>query len=235
MNVKEVMAELEAMGNEQTKKVLMKHGALEPFFGVKVGDMKKIVKRVKKDHELSLALFETGNSDAMYLAGLIADENQITKEQLQDWAERAYWYYLSEWAVAAVTAESPHAHEMAMEWIESDEENICSAGWATLSSMVSTIDNADLDIKELDELLECVSKTIKYVPNRVRYTMNGFVIAVGAYIPELTDRAKEIGLLNGKVEVEMGGTACKVPSAPEYIDKSIKRGTHNKKRKVARC
>ncbi len=59
------------MGSEQTKKVFMRHGAREPFFGVKVGDMKKIVKRVKKNHELSLALYDTGNGDAMYLAGLM--------------------------------------------------------------------------------------------------------------------------------------------------------------------
>ncbi len=93
------MKELEAMGNEQTKKVLMKHGAKEPIFGVKVGDLKKIVKKVKKDHDLSLAIYNTGNSDAMYLAGLIADENQITKEQLQSWAEKANWYMISEYTV----------------------------------------------------------------------------------------------------------------------------------------
>jgi 3-methyladenine DNA glycosylase AlkD len=235
MTVNEVMAELEAMGNEQTKKVLTRHGAKEPFFGVKVGDLKKIVKRVKKDHELSLALYETGNSDAMYLAGLIADETKITKEQLQDWAEKAYWYYLSEYAVAAVTSESPYGHEMAMEWIEADEENIASAGWATLSGMVAIKSNEELDLKELDELLDCISKTIKYVPDRVRYTMNGFVIAVGTYVPELTERAKEVGQMNGKVEVNMGGTACKVPYAPEYIEKVEKKGTVGKKRKIARC
>lgn len=99
MTLNDVMKELEAMGNEQTKKVLMKHGAKEPIFGVKVGDLKKIVKKVKKDHDLSLAIYNTGNSDAMYLAGLIADENQITKEQLQSWAEKANWYMISEYTV----------------------------------------------------------------------------------------------------------------------------------------
>ena len=118
MTFNEVMTELEAMGNEQTKKVLTRHGAKEPFFGVKVGDLKKIVKKVKKNHELSLALYETGNSDAMYLAGLIADKNQITKVQLQDWAEKAYWYMICEYTVPWLTAESPYGHELAMEWIE---------------------------------------------------------------------------------------------------------------------
>ena len=91
LTVEEVMSSLEQMGSEQTKKVLTKHGAREPFYGVKVGDLKKIQKKVKKDYTLSKALFDTGNSDAMYLAGLIADEKLMTKSDLQSWAEKAYW------------------------------------------------------------------------------------------------------------------------------------------------
>lgn len=235
MHINEVMRGLEAMGSEQTKKVLSKHGAKEPFFGVKVGDLKKIVKKVKKDNELSLALYETGNSDAMYLAGLIADEDHITKAQLQDWAENAYWYMISEYTVPWVAAESQFGNELAMEWIESEEENIASTGWATLASLVATKKDDELNIDGLETLLDCVSNTIKYAPNRVRYTMNGFVIAVGSYVEELSDKAVEIGKKIGKVDVEMGGTACKVPSSPEYIEKAKNRGSIGKKRKSARC
>ena len=89
MTKEDVLKELESMGNENTKRTLMKHGAKEPFFGVKVGDMKKIVKKIKKDHELSLQLFDTGNSDAMYFAGLIADENKISKKDLESWVKKA--------------------------------------------------------------------------------------------------------------------------------------------------
>jgi hypothetical protein len=65
MDIDEVVGELEKMGNARTKKVLLKPGASEPFFGVKVGDLKKIVKTAKKERPL----YQTGNSDAMYLAG----------------------------------------------------------------------------------------------------------------------------------------------------------------------
>ena len=90
MTVNEVMKELKKYGNDQTKNVLSKHGAKEPFFGVKVGDMKPIVKKIKKDYKLALELYDTGNSDAMYFAGLIADENLISKKDLQKWVKNAY-------------------------------------------------------------------------------------------------------------------------------------------------
>ena len=106
MTKKEILKKLEKYGDEQTKKTLIKHGAKEPFFGVKVQDLKKILKKVKKNHNLSLELYATGNSDAMYLACLMADESQITEEQLEDWVGRAYWYYLSEYAVPWIAAET---------------------------------------------------------------------------------------------------------------------------------
>jgi 3-methyladenine DNA glycosylase AlkD len=235
MTLEEAMHELEKSGSGQTKKVLIRHGAKEPFFGVRVADLKKIVRMTKKDHKLALALYETGNSDAMYLAGLIADENRITREQLRDWAKNAYWYMLSDFTVAWVAAESPHGWELGLEWIDSGKEMIASCGWATLSGCLSIIQDEKLDKVKIGELLDRVVEEIHDAPNRVRYTMNGFVIATGSYVPELTGRASEAGTRIGKVHVDMGGTACKVPFATEYIKKVEDRGSIGKKKKVARC
>jgi len=235
MTSKEILKELAAFGNEGTKKILTKHGAKEPFFGVKVADLKKILKKTKKNHALSLELFETGNSDAMYLAGLMADETKMTKEELQHWAEQAYWYYLSEHAVAAVAAESEFGFQLAQKWIKSKKENIASSGWSTLTKHASITPDEELDIATYEKLLNQIPGQIHGAPNRVRYTMNGFVIAVGSYISSLTKKAQEIGEKIGKVEVEMGGTACKVPLATEYLEKMIAKDRVGKKRKVARC
>ena len=141
MTAQEVLAELETYGSEQTKNTLIKHGAKEPFFGVKVQDLKKVLKKTKKNHELSLDLYKTGNSDAMYLAGLMADEKQITKEQLNEWVNAAYWSYLSEYTVPWVASETDFGFELGLEWIKSDVETIAAAGWSTLSNYATT--NAD--------------------------------------------------------------------------------------------
>jgi len=235
MTLDEVMTELKSMGNEQQKHVFIKHGAKEPFYNVRVGDMKKIVKKIKKDHELSLQLYDTGNTDAMYMAGLIADETKITKEDLQKWVKGAYWYYISDYTVPWVAAESPYGMELALEWIESEEEFICSAGWATLSSMAIIKQDEDIDIEKFSELMDRAEKNVHTAQNRVRYSMNGFIIACGTSIKPLTDKALEIGSRIGKVDVNMGDTACKVPLASQYIDKTIKMGRWGKKKKTARC
>jgi len=184
---------------------------------------------------LALELYDTGNSDAMYFAGLIADENAITKAQLNDWVKKAYWYYLSEFTVPWIAADSPHGWDMAMKWIKSSKEGVAAAGWATFASILMTHDNETLDQARLSELLDQVESNIHDSQNRVRYAMNGFVIAVGGGMPALTAKAQEVGAAIGKVSVNVGDTACKVPLATDYIQKVIDKDRLGKKKKMARC
>ena len=152
MTYKEVMRELEKLGNAQTKKTWANHGAQEPFFGVKIGDMKPIQKKIKKDYELSIQLYNSGNADAMYFAGLIADEKKITKEDLQHWVEKANWSMISEYTVAWIAAESFYGWMLGMEWVDSPDPKIASSGWATLSSVVAIKPDAELNIQLLDKI-----------------------------------------------------------------------------------
>ena len=235
MSAKEIVAELKKLGDESTKKTLMNHGAREPLFGVKVEDLKKIQKRIKMDYALALELYATGNSDAMYLAGLIADDARMTKADLQTWVEKAYWPWLSEYTVPWVASSGPHGREMALKWIDAKSENIAAAGWATYRSLVSTREDAELDPAEIKKLLSRVEKTIHQQPSRVRSSMNGFIIAVGSYVKPLSELAIKTARAIGEVTVDMGGTACKVPFAPDSIKKVKDRGTLGKKRKSAKC
>ncbi len=235
MTADEVVDELKSLGSEATKRTLMKHGVKEPIFGAKVEDLKKIQKRIKVNYQLALDLYDTGISDAMYLAGLIADDSKMSKKDLQKWVKGAHWSMLSEYTVPWVACGGKFGHELALEWIESRSERIASAGWSTLSSLVAVKPDSELDLGELRTLLKRVETTIHQQPNRVRYCMNGFVIAVGGYVEPLLNEAKTVAKAIGKVSVDMGGTACKVPLALEYIGKIEERGSVGKKRKTAKC
>jgi len=235
MTANEILIELEKYGDAQTKKTLSKHGAREPFFGVKVGDLKKILKKTKKNHELSLELYRTGNSDAMYLAGLMADEHKITESQLDEWIDKAYWFYLSEFAVPWVASETDFGFDIGLKWTQSDQERIASAGWVTLAYYAGVNEDKDLDIQSYSQLLDKVVQEIHHSQNRVRFAMNGFVIAIAVFIKDLTDKANTVAGKIGKVSVDMNGTASKVPLATEYIQKAIEMGQVGKKRKTARC
>lgn len=235
MTAKEIVEELRPLGTEPYRKVLRNHGVPEPLFGVKIEDLKRIQKRIKKDYQLALDLYDTGIYDAMCLAGLVADDARMTKKDLHHWAQTATCPTISEYTVAWVAAEGPHGREMALEWIDSPKEHIAASGWCTLGSLVAITEDAQLDLAELKRLLERIQKTIHQQPNRVRYAMNCFVIALGCYVEPLTEAALQTAARIGEVAVDMDGTACKVPGAVDYIQKVKKRGTIGKKRKTAKC
>lgn len=234
--LKEVMDYLESKGVPNTVKIYKKHGATAgPLFGVKVSDLKPLQKKYKKNLDLSLALFETNNSDAMYLAALIADPKKMDKETLMKWVHQAWWYMIREYAVAWTISESNYAIEIINECIESDDDGVGSIGWAALNSYVSITPDEDMDMDYLRKRLKQVEETIHSKTNRVRYTMNGYVISLASYVPELNADAKATAKVIDKVEVFMGETSCKVPYAPEYILKVEARGRIGIKRKGAVC
>jgi len=235
MNAQTILDEIKPLGSESYKRVVMKHGVAEPCYGVKIGDLQKIVKRVKKDYQLALDLYETGIYDAMYLAGLIADDAKMTKKNLKDWLAKAYCRPLCGWTVAWVAAGSPHGWELSLSWIDSKKELTKVAGWATLGSIVSVVEDEKLDVEALRALLERVESSIHQQSDAVRYQMNAFVISAGSYVAPLTIMAIKVGKSIGPVTADLGDNDCKTPYSPEYIEKVRQRGSIGKKRKTAKC
>ncbi|QDU10004.1 DNA alkylation repair protein [Gimesia aquarii] len=233
--LKQVMTELKKKGNAQTRKTYARHGMPEDTFGVKIADLKLIAKKIKGNQALACELYETGNYDAMYLAGIVADGSQMTKKQLESWAKTATCATLSEYTVPGVASENPHAQALAMKWIRSKTESIASSGWNTYAGIIATTPDEDLDLEEIKSLLDRVAREVHQAPNKVRYTMNGFVIAVGSYVKPLLKKAKQVAKKVGVVPVDMGDTACKVPQALTYIEKIESAGRVGKKRKTIKC
>ena len=234
MTAKDIVAELKKLGNARSKQMWMTHGAQEPCLGVKVEDMKKIQKRVKTDYQLALDLYDTGIADAMYLAGLIADDAKMTKKDLQKWVQGATSDWVAEYTVPWVASSGPHGREMALKWIESKDASIASAGWQTYSSLVAIKQDAHLDLAEIKSLLQRVAKSIHQQPNRVKYVMNGFVIAVACHVKPLHKLAVDTAGGIGQIAVDLAG-ACTIPFAPDHIKKFEARSVIGKKRKSPKC
>jgi 3-methyladenine DNA glycosylase AlkD len=233
--VAQVLAELKKKGSEQTRKTYARHGIDIPMFGVSVADLKTIAKQIKGNQTLALELYGTGNYDAMYLAGMVADGSQMSKKQLEHWVKSTTCEALCGSTVPAVVVESPYARELALKWIDSKKAPIAVVGWATYSGIVATKPDDELELKEIEGLLDRVVAGVAKAPNKVRYMMNAFVIAVGGYVKPLLKAAKQAARDLGKVSVDMGDTACKVPLATEYIAKIESMGRVGKKRKTMKC
>jgi 3-methyladenine DNA glycosylase AlkD len=235
--VDSIMAELQKKGTDKNRKTYARHGmAPARLYGVSVADLKVIAKTIKKQQELACALMDTGNMDAMYLAGMVADGAKVTPAQLAKWVDLAGGLQMiSEYTIPWLTVEHPEGSALAVKWVASSKEHVATSGWCTYSGLVAITPDEKLDHAQIEKLLGKIRKEIHSAQNRVRHTMNNFVISVGTYVTPLSKHAKAVAAEIGNVSVDMGDTACKVPLATNSIEKAEAAGKLGQKRKTIRC
>ncbi|MED3995542.1 DNA alkylation repair protein [Peribacillus frigoritolerans] len=235
MNVEMVMQELEALGKERTKKMYISNGAHEPLFGVATGAMKPIVRKIKINQDLAEELYSTGNYDAMYFAGIIADPKAMTESDYDRWMDAAYFYMLSDYVVAVTLSESDIAQEVSDKWIASGEELRMSAGWSCYCWLLGNRKDVEFSESKISDMLDLVKNTIHESPERTKSAMNNFLSTVGiSYLP-LHEKAVETAKAIGIVEVKRDKKKSSFLNAYESIQKEIGRGRLGFKRKHVRC
>ena len=235
MNVEMVMQELEALGKERTKKMYISNGAHEPLFGVATGAMKPIVKKIKINQPLAEELYATGNYDAMYFAGIIADPKAMTESDYDRWIDTAYFYMLSDYVVAVTLSESDIAQEVADKWIASGEELRMSAGWSCYCWLLGNRPDVEFSESKISNMLDSVKNTIHDSPERTKSAMNNFLYTVGiSYLP-LQEKAVETAKAVGIVEVKRDNKKSSLLNAYESIQKEVDKGKIGFKRKHVRC
>ncbi|MGG0248706.1 DNA alkylation repair protein [Peribacillus frigoritolerans] len=235
MNVEMVMQELEALGKERTKKMYISNGAHEPLFGVATGAMKPIVRKIKINQDLAEELYSTGNYDAMYFAGIIADPKAMTESDYDRWMDAAYFYMLSDYVVAVTLSESDIAQEVSDKWIASDEELRMSAGWSCYCWLLGNRKDVEFSESKISDMLDLVKITIHESPERTKSAMNNFLSTVGiSYLP-LHEKAVETAKAIGNVEVKRDKKKSSFLNAYESIQKEVGRGRLGFKRKHVRC
>ncbi|MED4205424.1 DNA alkylation repair protein [Neobacillus mesonae] len=235
MNVEMVMQELEALGKERTKKMYISNGAHEPLFGVATGAMKPIAKKIKINQPLADELYATGNYDAMYFAGIIADPKAMTELDFDRWMDAAYFYMLSDYVVAVTLAEADIAQEVADKWIASGEELRMSAGWSCYCWLIGNRQDIEFSESKISKMLDRVKNTIHDSPERTKSAMNNFLYTVGiSYLPlheKAVETAKEVGL----VEIKRDKKKSSFLNAYESIQKEVDKGRLGFKRRYVRC
>ncbi|MCM3627756.1 DNA alkylation repair protein [Paenibacillus glycanilyticus] len=235
MILEEVMQELEGLGKERTKKIYQSNGAHEPLFGVATGEMKPIFRRIKHNQPLAEQLYATGNYDAMYFAGIIAEPKAMTEADFERWIGGAYFYMISDFVVAVTLAETDIAQEVSDKWIASGEELKMSAGWSCYCWLLGNRKDNEFSEEKIAGMLELVKNTIRDAPERAKYAMNNFLYTVAVSFKPLHDKAVEIASEVGPVEVGQGTKKSKLINASVNIEKFLARGQVGFKRKYVRC
>jgi 3-methyladenine DNA glycosylase AlkD len=198
MTTHEVILELESLATDMMKKRYISRGAREPLFGVATGAMKPLYKKIKINQALAEELYATGNYDAMYFAGMIADPNAMAPADFERWMQTAYFPMLSDFVVAVTLSESPCAIEVADSWLKSDNELHRSAAWSAYQWLLGWRPDDYFQKDKIAALLGTAANKIGGETKHLQGVINDFIAAVGvSYTPlhqEAAKAAKELDI-----------------------------------------
>ncbi|MFO7567675.1 MAG: DNA alkylation repair protein [Enhygromyxa sp.] len=226
MSVTKVLEQLRALGTIEARLALVEHGAREPMFGVRFGDLDALAQRHRGDHELACALWTSENIDARLLAMKIADPERMSEVALDRWLGDLRWHMSVDLFVSALVVRSRHAHQKAEQWREAPGELEGRAGWTLVVHLAR-----DLGIPDpwfagcVDELVAGIHSA----PNYKREAMNSALIAIGGYRENLRARALRAADRIGTVEVDHGDNYCETPDARRYIEAMIDRSERGRR------
>lgn len=218
MDIQEVLAQLEAAGTAQNRKIYARHGVKGDQFGVSTANLKSLKKKIKVDQPLAETLWQTGNHDARLLATMIAAPRQISDKLLERWASDLDNYVITD-ALSGLAAQTPLARQKMESWTETESEWIGQAGWNLLAHLAMKDETLPDDY--FRPYLAVIERDIHNRKNRVRYSMNNALIAIGLRNETLRQEAIAVARKVGRVEVDHGETSCKTPDAIEYIHKAV--------------
>ena len=218
MSLPQVMATLEAMGTEQTRRTYLRHGVGEPLFGVRFGDLRPLAKRLGRDHDLARELWATGNADARLLACMVADPGLVSEAELDDWLSAMDSYVLVDVFVAELAAKVPGRRERAERWIASERDRVAQAGW-DLMNAVAISDEAVPDDYFAAQLALIADRMAGY-GNWTRRAASNAITGIGLRNASLEAEARRAAASIGTVDFDPGQTACVMPDPIAYLEKT---------------
>jgi 3-methyladenine DNA glycosylase AlkD len=220
MNTQQILKQLESLGDAVRRKHNTKAGAPDNQFGVKLGDIRVIAKKIKTDHHLALKLWNTGNVEAQLLATLIIKPKSLSAAELDKLTRSTTCAQVADWLNAYVVAEHPEKETLREKWMQAKDRWQARAGWNLTASRINKKTSDGLDV---EALLDRIEKELPKAKPEIQWTMNNTLAAIGIHHPKLRKRAVAIGEKIGLYSDWPVSKGCTPPYVPVWVDFMVKR------------
>ncbi len=219
MTLEETLTQLEALGSERMRVQNTRHGAGDNQFGVRRGDVRKLAKKIKANHELALALWETGNIDARFLAILLIKPKTLSAAEMDRMVRSVTFVEVADWLNSYVVKQHPDKESLRQGWMATDNPMAARAGWTlTAERVVKSPEGLDLPA-----LLDRIESEMGKAASEVQWTMNSCLAEIGIHFPDHRKRALAIGETLGIYRDYPVSKGCTSPFAPIWINAMVSR------------
>jgi 3-methyladenine DNA glycosylase AlkD len=219
MTLSETLKQLKALGDAKVRAHNTKHGAPDKQFGVSLGDIRTLAKKIRTNHELALSLWETGNVDAQFLATLLMQPKKLSAKEMDRLVRSISFVRVADWLIAYVVRQHPDKEALRRDWMADDDRWAARAFWDLTAERVAK----SPDGLDIPALLDRLDAEMADADPEVQWTMNNTLATIGIHVPKLRKRAIAIGEKLGIYRDYPVSKGCTSPFAPIWIDFMVSR------------
>jgi 3-methyladenine DNA glycosylase AlkD len=210
---------LEALGNARVRTLNIRNGAGDNQFGVKLGDIRKLADSIRVDHDLALALWQTGNLDARLLAILLMKPKYLSNEEIDRMVRTVAVVQVADWFSANVVKQHPDKELLREKWMQAQDAWAARAGWSLTAERIAKKPEG----LDLAGLLDRIEAEMPSAAPQVQWTMNFCLAGIGIHHAKLRKRAMAIGEQLGLYRDFPVSKGCTSPFAPVWIAEMVRR------------
>ena len=191
--VEAVVATLKRTGTKKVRDGIARYAIpADKAFGVSVGDLQKLAKRVRtadafRNHALATGLWASGWYEARMMACYVDDPACVTAAQMDQWCQEFDNWAICDTACFALFDRTPHAWRKVKQWSKSKEEFVKRAAFALLWGL--TVHDKEAGDEPFADGLALVERAASDERHFVKKAVNMALRAVGKRSPALNAAA----------------------------------------------
>ncbi|MDN5662029.1 MAG: DNA alkylation repair protein, partial [Brevibacterium aurantiacum] len=186
---------------------------------VNLTKLRAVAKEMKKNDELAVELWNTGDTAARLVAILIMRPRSYDAQHLDAMLREARVPKVHGWLVNYIVKKSKHAESLRLDWMDDPDPIVASAGWALTSERV----NKSPEGLDLSGLLDTIEAQMLGADERLQWAMNETLSYIGIENEDLRPRAIDIGNRLGVLKDYPTPPNCTSPFAPTWITEIVAR------------
>jgi 3-methyladenine DNA glycosylase AlkD len=178
MAADEIIAELRSLASEHNREGMARFGInTELALGISVTQLRQIAKRIGKNHELALELWDSGIHEARILASIVDRPEAVTEQQMETWAEGFNSWDIVDQVCGNLFDKTPFAWDKAVEWSERPEEFVKRAGFSMIAYMAVHLKKTD--DREFERFFVIIEREASDDRNFVKKAVNWALRQIG--------------------------------------------------------
>lgn len=184
-------------------------------FGMGVTQIKDIAKKIGKNHDLAIELWELPIYETKVLATIIDEPELVTRQQVKKQTKELDFWLLSHSYCSNLLSKVDYLKEQMEEWIEHSNAGLRRCGFLLLYNYAK--DNRNAEDEYFVKYISRIEKEIQTEENFVKDAMNTALFMMGQRSRKLNKKAIETAKRIGKVEVDYGDNSCQALNVLKHL------------------